>query len=67
MIENRLEKVLRIIREKKELYTNNIVNGVPDNFEDYKYICGKIYGLSEAENFIRESLEHTVEERIYFS
>lgn len=66
MILERIEKILRLIDEKKDIYSKNIINSSPNSFEEYKFICGKVYGLEEAEKIIKESFNNTVEERIFF-
>ena len=53
MIDKFCEGVLQRIRKRKESYTLCLSTGSLKTMEDYKSICGKMQGLSEAEEIIK--------------
>lgn len=49
------EGLLRSLNERRNLCTDRILSGSFDSFEDYKLFVGKLKGLKESEEIIRES------------
>ncbi len=48
------ELSLQKIRDKKQEYINALAEGKPQSFEAYKFLCGKIQGLNEATEELKE-------------
>lgn len=48
------ELSLHRIREQKDQYINRLSNGSINNFEEYKDLSGKVYGLRQAEEIIKK-------------
>ena len=51
------DKILRLIREKKEQTTNFVMQGSTTERKDYNYMIGKFRVLEEIENDIKEILD----------
>ena len=55
----------RVLREQIRTdlnnYADDLANGVCRSFEEYKFLCGKIQGLGQAEQYITD-LAKKVEE-----
>lgn len=49
-----IEHLLNRIRERQSIYSQRICSGNVVSFEDYKGIVGKLQGLMEAEEEIRD-------------
>lgn len=48
------EIVLQRIRDQKDQYTLRISQGPIHNFEDYREMSGKIFGLKQAEEIVKD-------------
>ena len=51
------DKILRLIREKKEQTTDFVMQGSTTERNDYNYMIGKFRILEELENDIKEILD----------
>ena len=51
------DKILRLIREKKEQTTDFVMQGSTTERNDYNYMIGKFRVLEEIENDIKEILD----------
>jgi len=51
------DKILRLIRDKKEQTTNFVMQGSTTERSDYNYMIGKFRILEELENDIKEILD----------
>lgn len=49
------EGLLRSLNERRNLCIDRILSGSFDSFEDYKLFVGKLKGLKESEEIIREA------------
>jgi hypothetical protein len=49
------EGLLKALNERKALCTDRIISGVFESFEEYKLFVGKLKGLKESEEVIREA------------
>jgi hypothetical protein len=48
------ELSLQRIRDQKDQYLHRLSSGAIQNFEDYRDLSGKIFGLRQAEEIIKE-------------
>jgi hypothetical protein len=48
------ELSLSKIREKKAQHIERVASGAAQTLEDYRSLCGKIQGLGDAENILKE-------------
>lgn len=46
------EHALNQLRLRKREYITQLANGFPQTFDHYKFLCGKINGLLEAEEML---------------
>ena len=51
------EKILRIIRDKKQQITDYVMQGSTTEVKDYHFMIGKFRGLEELESEIKEILD----------
>tara|TARA_R100000655_G_scaffold94374_1_gene135794 strand:+ start:359 stop:556 length:198 start_codon:yes stop_codon:yes gene_type:complete len=51
------EKILRIIRDKKQQITDYVMQGSTTEAKDYHFMIGKFRGLEELESEIKEILD----------
>ena len=51
------DKILRLIRDKKEQTTQFVMQGSTTERHDYNFMLGKFRGLEELEDEIKEVLE----------
>jgi hypothetical protein len=48
------ELILQRIRDQQDQYIHRLTNGSLQNFEDYRDLSGKVFGLKQAEEIIKD-------------
>lgn len=66
MIDDFYTKILAQINEKKDTAIKMIIDGNVQNYDEYRYLCGRVSGLKEAEFYIRDCFDKSTNERIYY-
>jgi len=61
LIESFCEGLLLKIRAAVEPYVNRVKSGSPKSYEEYKYTAGKIAGIEEVEQVIKEHYQSLIE------
>lgn len=61
MIEKFQDSILDRLNQRKSIYEKAITRGSVQSLEDYRSICGKIQGLEEAGNLIKDLIKELVE------
>lgn len=51
------ELCLKRIRSQRDLFISRIASNAASNIEDYRFVCGKIQGLQESEDIMKEIFE----------
>lgn len=49
---NVIEAALKELRERREQLSNGLANSAAKNFEEYRFICGEIRGLTTVETYL---------------
>lgn len=57
-----LNRVVRYLEERANALGEAIVGGDAQTFDEYKHMSGRIRGLNEAVNIIREAMDEYSEE-----
>ena len=47
----------KLLRDDMNNATDDVATGSCRNFDDYKYVCGKIHGLAMAERHLLDLME----------
>jgi len=55
---NVIEAALKEIRERRAQLSDGLGNSSARNFEDYKFICGEIRGLTAVETYLIDLAKH---------
>lgn len=64
MLNRFYESCLFRLRDHMEAFKQTVITGHARSFEDYRFICGNIKGLEEAEAIIRDLFDEAQEGRI---
>lgn len=54
MLNDFYEMSLKRLRAQRDLFISRIASNAAANIEDYRFVCGKIQGLQEAEDMLKE-------------
>jgi hypothetical protein len=49
---NIIEAALKELRDRREQLSDGLANSAARNFEEYKFICGEIRGLTTVETYL---------------
>lgn len=55
MLEEFIDIVLREIRSTRSAIESDMGKGAPRTYEDFRFLVGKIRGLNDVEQFIRDT------------
>jgi hypothetical protein len=61
MIENLQESIVQKLNHRISIYEKAITRGSIQSLEEYRSICGKIFGLEEASSLIKDLIKEFVE------
>lgn len=49
---NAIEAALKELRDRRAQLTDGLANSAAKNFEEYRFICGEIRGLTTVETYL---------------
>lgn len=55
---NVIEAILKEIRERRAQLSDGLGNSSAKSFEEYRFICGEIRGLTTVESYILDLAKH---------
>ena len=55
---NALEAILKEIRDRRAQLSDGLGNSSAKSFEEYRYICGEIRGLTAVESYVIDLVKH---------
>lgn len=55
---NVIEAILKEIRERRAQLSDGLGNSSAKSFEEYRFICGEIRGLTAVESYILDLAKH---------
>jgi hypothetical protein len=55
---NAIEAILKEIRERRAQLSDGLGNSSAKSFEEYRFICGEIRGLTTVESYIIDLAKH---------
>jgi hypothetical protein len=55
---NVIEAILKEIRARRAQLSDGLGNSAAKNFEEYRFICGEIRGLTAVESYIVDLAKH---------
>jgi hypothetical protein len=57
MLNDFYELCLKRLRGQRDLFISRIASNAASNIEDYRFVCGKIQGLQESEDMLKETFD----------
>ena len=55
---NALEAILKEIRERRAQLFDGLGNSSAKSFDEYRFICGEIRGLTAVESYVLDLVKH---------
>jgi len=55
---NALEAILKEVRERRAQLSDGLGNSSAKSFDEYRFICGEIRGLTAVESYVLDLVKH---------